>query len=80
MYVETGLDQRFPIWSLGDVCMVAGFFFLSSLFFIVLGMLVLSGLPAFKTKTAVQIFGDYGFSGASSQTTFIIQAGMMYRL
>lgn len=26
------------------------------------------------------IFGDYGFSGASSQTTFIIQAGMMYRL
>lgn len=78
--VVAGLDQRFPIWSLGDVFMVAGFFFLSSLFFIVLGVLVLSGLPAYKTKTMVQIFGDIRIAVLTQFAAYLATFWFVYRM
>ena len=74
------VDQGFPIWSLGDVGMVAGFFLLSSFFFAMLALLIASGLPGFKARTAVQILGDIRIAVLTQFAAYVATFWFVYRM
>ena len=74
------LDRQFPFWSLGDVAMVAGFFLLAYLFFGILALLIASGLPAFKAKNAIQIWGDVRIALAIQAVAYLAAGWFVYRM
>jgi len=78
--LDAGLDLVSPIWSLADVGMVAGFFFLASFFFIMLGLLIASGLPMFKAKTAVQIVSDVRIAVLTQFAAYLATFWFLYRM
>ncbi len=78
--VEAGLTDRFPIWSLGDVGMVAGFFLLAGFFFSILALLIAAGLPMFKTRTAFQILSDVRIAVLTQFAAYVATFWFVYRM
>ncbi len=78
--IKAGVDERFPVWSLGDVWMVAGFFLLSNFFFTVLTVLTLSGMPAFKAKTMTEMLGDIRIALLPQFAAYAVTFWFVYRM
>lgn len=78
--LESGTDERFPIFSLTDVGMVAGFFVLASFFFAILALLIATGMPAYKTKNAVQILGDVRIAVLTQFAAYAATFWFVYRM
>lgn len=78
--MASALEPDFPIWSLADVGMVAGFFLLSSFFFALLAFLIASGLPAFKARTSVQILGDIRVAVLAQIGAYLATFWFVYRM
>lgn len=74
------LDSDFPIWSLADVGMVAGFFLLSSFFFALLAFLIASGMPMFKARTSAQILGDIRVAVLAQIAAYLATFWFVYRM
>jgi membrane protease YdiL (CAAX protease family) len=78
--VEAGIGVRFPVFSLADVAMVAGFFLLASFFFAVLALLIAAGMPAYKAKSTIQILGDVRIAVLTQLAAYAVTFWFVYRM
>jgi len=76
----TGVGERFPVWTLGDVFKVALIAFLAIIVCTIAGWMVATLLPAFRNVSPTQIGTDPRVIVPSQIAGYLVLVGYIYRL
>lgn len=72
--------ERFPVWTLGDVAKIAGIFVLAFIFSIILGVMIVSGLPSSKGQPTNALISNAPLTAATELLAYGITFWFVYRL
>jgi membrane protease YdiL (CAAX protease family) len=78
--VAFDIDERFPVWTLGDVGKIVLIALLALFFFSVLTLMVASGLPAFRSVSLKDMAADARLAVISQLLAYLATFWFVYRL